>query len=123
MTTFKLLADENIAGAVIEQLAGKGVEIRRVSHVLPEDAPDPDVLTYAHENGYVLLTHDEQITRHIATRHKEGKGQDGVFIAGHHLQGKRGIGTIVTFILEYHELISGVAGTVQDDVYNQITYI
>ena len=123
MNTFKLLADENIAGAVIDQLAGKGVEIRRVSHVLPEGTPDPDVLAYAHENGYVLLTHDEQITRHIATRHKEEKRQGGVFIAGHHLQGQRGIGTIVTFIVEYHELIAGGAGTLQDDVYNQITYI
>ena len=80
-------------------------------------------LPYGLENEYALLTHDEQITGHIATRHKEGKGQGGVFIAGHHLQGQRGIGTIVTFILEYHELIAGGAGTVQDDVYNQITYI
>ena len=123
MNTFKLLADENIAGAVIDQLAEKDVTIRRVSHVLPEGTLDPDILAYAHENGYALLTHDEQITRHITTRHNEGKGQGGVFIAGHHLQGQRGIGTIVTFIVEYHELFVVGAGAIQDDVHNQIIYI
>ena len=69
-----------------------------------------------------LLTHDEKITHHIAALHKDGKGHGGVFIAGHHLQGQCGIGTIVTFILEYHELLAG-GGTVQDDVRNQIVYL
>ena len=115
--------DENIAAAVIDQLAEKDVDIRRVSHVLPEGTLDPDVLAYAHENGYALLTHDEQIIGLIATRHREGIGHAGVFIAGHHLQGGRGIGTIVTCILDFHELIAGGAGTVQDDVYNQSIYI
>ena len=70
-----------------------------------------------------MLTHDEQITRHITTRQQEGKGHGGVFIAGHHLQGQRGIGTIVTVILEYHELIVGGAATVQNDVNNMTIYI
>jgi hypothetical protein len=118
LNTFKLLADENIATAVIDQLASQGVEIRRVTHILPEGAPAPVVLAYALENGYALLTHDEQITDHITTRHREGIGHAGVFIAGHRLQGDRGIGIIVTFILDYHELIAEGAGTLQDDVYN-----
>ncbi len=120
---FKLLADENIATAVVDQLAGGGVDIRRVTDVLPEGTPDPDVLAYAHENGYALLTHDEQITGHITNRHKEDIGHAGLFIAGHHLQGEHGIGTIVTFILDYYELIAGDAGSVQDDVYNHTIYI
>ena len=70
-----------------------------------------------------MLTHDKEITRHIVTRHRKGKGHAGVFIAGKHLQGQRGIGTIVTFILEYNELIVAGAATVQDDVYNHVTYI
>ncbi len=74
-------------------------------------------------NGYALLTHDEQITGHITTRYREGKGHAGVFIAGHHLQGEHGIGTIVSFILEYNELIAGGAGTVQNDIYSHVVYI
>ena len=117
MNTFKLLADENIAAAVIGLLVGQDVEIKRVSHVLPDGAPDPDVLAYAHENGYALLTHDEQITRYIiATRHNEGVGPAGVLIAGHHLQGQRGIDTIMTVILEYRALIAASVGAVQADV-------
>ena len=115
--------NRRVAAAVVNQLAGTGVEIRRMGDALTEGAPDPVVLAYALENGYALLTHDEQITRHIATRHKDGKGHAGMFIAGRHLQGRRGIGTIVTFILEYHALIAAGAGTVKDDVYNQTIYI
>lgn len=123
MSEFKLLADENIAGAVIEQLTKGSVEIHRVSDFLPEGTPDPDMLEFAHKNGYALLTHDERITQHIADRHKEGKEHGGVFVAGHHLQGQTGIGTIVKFITEYAELIVVGAATVQNDVHNQIIYV
>jgi len=94
-----------------------------VSQFLPEGTPDPDILHYAHENGYALLTHDKEITRHIAARHREGKGHAGVFIAGKHLQGEHGIGTIVTSILEYHALILAGGWAVQDDVDNHVKYI
>ena len=123
MSAFKLLADENIAVAVIDQLSRRDIDITRVRHVMPEGTPDPDLLEYAHENGYVLLTHDLKITRHIAARHREGKGHAGVFIAGKHLQGERGIGTIVTAILEYHALLVAAAWTVQDNVANHVKYI
>ena len=123
MSVFKLLADENIAVAVIDQLIGRDIDITRVRHVMSEGTPDPELLEYAHENGYALLTHDQKITRHIAARHREGKGHAGVFIAGKHLQGEHGIGTIVKSILEYHALIVAGAGTVQDDVDNHVNYI
>ena len=106
MIEFKLLVDENIASVVIDQLTKKNVEVKRVSDFLPEGTPDPDMLEFAHESGYVLLTHDERITSHISSRRKEGKDHSGVFIAGHHLQGQGGVGTVVTFIAEYHELRS-----------------
>lgn len=123
MSAFKLLADENIAVAVINQLINRETDITRVRNVMPEGTPDPDLLEYAHENGYVLLTHDEKITRSIAARQREGKGHAGVFIAGKHLQGEHGIGTIVTSILEYHALLVAGAWTVHDDVENHIKYI
>ena len=88
-----------------------------------EGTPDPELLEYDRENGYALLTHDQKITRHIAARHIEGKGHAGAFIAGKHLQGEHGIGTIVTSILEYHALIVAGAGTVQDNVDNHVNYI
>ncbi|MCY3780019.1 MAG: DUF5615 family PIN-like protein [Chloroflexi bacterium] len=98
LSAFKLLADENIATAVIDQLASQGVEIRRVTHILPEGAPDPVVLAYALEDEHALLTHDEQITDQITTRYRKGIGHAGVFLAA---------GT----------------GTVQDDAVNHVKYI
>ena len=123
MSAFKLLADENIPVAVIDQLISRDIDITRVRHVMPEGTPDPELLEYARENGYALLTHDQKITRYIAARHGEGKGHAGVFIAGRHLEVEHGIGTIVTSILEYHALIEAGAGTVQDDVDNHVKYI
>jgi len=90
---------------------------------LSEGALAPLVLAYAFEDGDALLTHAEPITGHIAARHREDKGHAGVFIAGKHLQGEHGIGTIVTSILEYHALIVASAWTVQEDVDNHVKYI
>ena len=78
MSVFKLLADENIAVAVIDQLTGRDIDITRVRHVMSEGTPDPDLLEYAHENGYALLTHDQKITRHIVPRRQRTRC---VFIA------------------------------------------
>jgi predicted nuclease of predicted toxin-antitoxin system len=123
LSKFKLLADENIAKAVVEQLTNMDVHIQRVNIFLPEGTPDPDVLQYADEHGYALLTHDEQITRHIAIRRQRGQSHHGVFIAGHHLQGKDGIGVIVKFIEAYHRFIEGGAATIANDIKNQVIYI
>lgn len=123
MNEFKLLADEHIAGAVIDAIKGHGIEIKTVRDILTEGTPDPELLEFAYENDYILLTHDEHITRHVVARREEGKEHGGIFIAGHHLQGKGGIGRIVTVIVEYNDFIQGGAATVQDDIYNQIIYL
>ena len=70
-----------------------------------------------------MLTHDQKITRHIAARYREGKGHVGVYIAGKHLLGEHGIGTIVTSVLEYHALIVAGDWTLQDDVDKHVNYI
>ena len=84
---FRILADENIANAVVEQLIKNGVDATRLIAVLPESTPDPDVLEFAFNEGYTILTHDERITRHIKVRQDAGQEYCGVFIAGDHLQG------------------------------------
>ena len=90
---------------------------------MPEGAPDPDLLEYAHENGYALLTHDQKITRsyrRTAQRRQRTRWRVHRWQAS---AGEHGIGTIVTSILEYHALIEAGAGTVQDDVDNHVKYI
>jgi hypothetical protein len=39
------------------------------------------------------------------------------------LIGAKGVGSIVTFVSEYHDLIIAGAGSLEEDVYNQVTYI
>jgi hypothetical protein len=116
----KILADENIVNAVVQQLVKNGVDAIRLIEVLAESTLDPDVLEYCHEHGFALVTHDKSIRSHLTTRTNEGKEHAGVFIAGTHLQGTKGIGTIVNFIVFYNDTINAGAATLKDDVYNMI---
>lgn len=100
---FRILADENVAKAVVGQLVKNGIIAERVQNVLPESTPDPDVLEYCYQHGYALVTHDERITGHIKIRQDAGQEYCGVFIAGDHLQGTKGIGRIVTYLTELQE--------------------
>jgi predicted nuclease of predicted toxin-antitoxin system len=54
----KILADENIAEAVVQQLVSKGVDATRLIDVLAEGTPDLDVLDYCYQNGFTLVTLD-----------------------------------------------------------------
>ena len=119
----KILTDENISKAVSEQLVAKGVKAERLIDNLPEGTQDSDVLAFAHDNDYVLLTHDESITKHITDRVNDEKNYAGVIIAPNHLQGPSGIGKIVTKIVELDAEIKQGTKTVENTVYNQLKYI
>lgn len=119
----RILTDENVSKTVTDQLRAKGVDANRLIDHMPEGTPDPDVLEFAHENGFALLTHDESITKHITDRVNEGKDYTGVIIAPNHLQGPKGIGKIVTKIVELDTEIKQGSKTVEDTVYNQLKYI
>lgn len=54
----RILTDENVSKTVTDQLRAKGVDANRLIDHIPEGTPDPDVLEFAHENGFALLTHD-----------------------------------------------------------------
>jgi hypothetical protein len=121
--SFKVMTDEHIANAIAKQLIEKGVDAVRLIDVIDEGTPDPDVLEYCHVNGYTLITLDEQIKRQVEKRVSEGESHAGVLIGGHHLQGSPGIGTIVKYVTFMNEAINGGAATLENDVYNRISYI
>jgi len=120
---FMILTDEHIAGGVVQQLRKNGVKVERVEDTVGKGTPDPDVLEYAHQNGYTLLTHDERITNHVKSRTDAGLHYNGVFIAGDHLKGTKGIGRIVSEIVFWHTAILNGAANIEVDVYNQVNYI
>lgn len=47
MTALRFLADMNVSPKTVAALAGRGWDIVRVSDVLPVDASDEDVLSFA----------------------------------------------------------------------------
>ena len=120
---FKILTDEHIAGGVVQQLRKNGVTVERVEDTVGKGTPDPDVLEYAHQHGYVLLTHDEHIRRHLKVRNDAGLDHSGIFIAGDHLKGVDGVGTIVSELTFWHTAILNGAANIALDLYNQVNYI
>ncbi len=54
----KVLVDVNLSPAWTERLATKGVEAVHWTAVGDPRAPDDELLRYAREHGYVVLTHD-----------------------------------------------------------------
>jgi hypothetical protein len=122
-SNFKILADVHIPAAVVEQLRKRGVTVETVPDLLGQDTPDPDILEYAYEKGYTVLTHDKKMQKHVNDRVAAGQEYCGVIIGGDHLQGVNGIGKIVEEVAFLHEAIEGNAATLQDEVYNQIRWL
>lgn len=54
----RLLADMNISPLTVIALRNEGWDIIRVSEVLPIDADDVDILTWARGQGCVVITQD-----------------------------------------------------------------
>lgn len=119
----RILTDEHIAKAIVQQLRNKGVDVDRVEDTVGKGTLDPAILEYAYDNGCTFLTHDEAIVGHTTNRLNSGKNHNGVFIAPNHLRGTKGIGPIVKYVTEWHEMIVGGAATLQGDVYNQVNYV
>lgn len=120
---FRILTDVHITPAVAEQLRRQGVDAVRVVDTMPQDTPDPDILEFAFQNSFTVLTHDKKMQIHVNERVDAGLEHLGVFIAADHLQGQTGIGRIVAEVVFVHEAIQAGAATLENDVYNQVKWI
>ena len=120
---FRVMTDEHLPNAIVQQLTRKGVNAVRLIDHLPAGTPDPEVLEFCYQRGYALITLDEPMRGHILTRIQQGLEHAGVFIGTKDLQGSKGIGVIVTLIHFYHEAIATGAATLAKDVYNEIIQI
>jgi predicted nuclease of predicted toxin-antitoxin system len=115
-----VMTDEHLANAIARQLTQKDVNAVRLIDHLVAGTPDPEVLEYCHQHGYALITLDEPMRGHIHTRTRQGLEHAGVFIGTKDMQGQKGVGIIINFIVFFNESIEAGAATVEDDVYNQI---
>lgn len=67
----KLLIDMNLSPRWSEMLATAGIEASHWSALGAKNAPDSEIMRYARENDYVVLTHDLDFSAILAATHGE----------------------------------------------------
>lgn len=117
----RFYTDTHIAKAVAVQLRTRNVDIVRCEEVGLAEAADLTHLQYATAEGRAIITHDQDFLILAAKWQAEGQPHGGIFFVQQYLQGN--VGQMVKRLMEYVELIEAGAGTVQDDIANQVTYI
>jgi hypothetical protein len=119
----RFYTDTHIAKAVADQLRARGVDVVRCEEVGRADARDVEHLEYATEQGRVVVTHDDDFLRLNREWQATGKSHAGIIYCLPHLQGGPYVGTIIKACLDYYDLITGGAGTIEDDIVNQIIFV
>ena len=65
-TSLRFLADMNISPQTVEALGADGMDIIRVSNLLPVNASDESILNLAREQGRVVITQDTDFSALLA---------------------------------------------------------
>ena len=119
----KFLVDTNVANSVSDGLRRRGMDVVRIEDVGLAEAPDPELLEYAYQQGRIFITHDRRIWDHHAQRLIDGKHHWGIFYCAQHLRGTDGAGAIIRQVVEYHDLIAGEAASIENDFADRITNV
>ncbi len=72
MSAIRFIADMNISPLTVEALAAEGIDIVRVSTLLPANASDKEILSLAREQGRAVITQDMDFSALLAL---SGQGQ------------------------------------------------
>ena len=64
----KLVVDMNLSPSWVERLAGHGFEAVHWSTIGTATAPDAEILTWANEHGFVVITNDLEFSAILAAR-------------------------------------------------------
>jgi hypothetical protein len=124
VSTLKFFTDEHIDRAIVEQLRRRGINVLRSEDVGMKGADDSVLLEYATQNGYAFLSMDDDVTGLHTEWLKSGRRHGGIFYAPMaQFKGQQGIGPIVRECTTLAELIDSGAGTLADDIQNQLYYI
>lgn len=119
--SLKFYADTHIPKAVTVQLRLRDVDIVRCEEIGMAEATDEAHLRYAAAEGRAMVTHDDDFLVLHATYQEQNIKHSGIMYVQPALQGN--VGQMVKRLFEYFELIEGGAGTLENDIANQITYI
>jgi hypothetical protein len=119
----KFYTDTHVAKAVADQLQTQGIDIVRCEDVNMAEAKDHEHLAYATQEGRVVITFDQDFLRLHKEWQAANRTHGGIMFCLPHLQGLQNVGAIIKMCLEYHELITAGAGTVEKDVTNRVIFV
>ena len=121
--SLRFYTDTHIAKAVADQLRARGVDVVRCEEVGLAEASDVEHLEYATEQGRVMISQDQDFLRLHTEWQSTGKTHAGIMFCLPHLRGLKYVGRVIEACLDYHAMIAGGAGTIEEDIVNQIIYV
>ena len=92
----KFLIDENLSVKIARSLRDIDQDVFHVTEVLSQGAPDTEVLEFAGDNDYLLITKDNRIRYKPNEKAALRKHKVGIFLLG---------GKNVSFLETYQQLI------------------
>jgi hypothetical protein len=122
-SSLKFYTDTHIAKAVAVQLRERGVDIVRCEEAGLATASDLEHLEYATRENRVMITNDDDFLALHKAWLKEHRRHGGILYCLPHVQGVSAIGKIVSECYELYSLIREGAGSVEEDIANQIIYL
>ena len=115
--------DTHIAKAVAIQLRAKGVQVVRCEEVDMADASDEAHLQYATENGYVMVSQDDDFLALDAQWQSDEKSHAGIMKVPSEVQGGGQISYLITTLLFYIEAEDAGAIDYQSEILNHALYL
>jgi predicted nuclease of predicted toxin-antitoxin system len=116
--TIKFYTDTHIPKAVATQLRLRGVEVVRCEDVGMASADDAEHLEYATAHAYSVVTHDLDFWVHHGEWLAQGLRHTGIVLISNQFQSD--IGRQVKELYELFLLIRQEAGSLEEDIYNQV---
>lgn len=110
--------DTHLSKSLTEQLRLRGVDVVRCEDVGMAEADDTEHLEYAAAQNRTLVTHDRGFWTLHAAWVTQGLHHAGIVLFNQHLQGN--ISRLFDELFELYRMIEGGAGTLEQDVYDQI---
>src|SRR5574341_182264 len=122
---YKLYTETHFARAITNQLSLGGVDVLRAEDAGMAGADDLEHLTFATAEGRIFVTADQDLLGIHARWQVEGREHGGIIFVQPEIReiGKRGIGIVVKALKFYHDAVQIGATTVEEQFYNQVTYI
>jgi len=114
--------DTHISKQVALQLRQKGIDVVRCEDLDMETADDEAHLIYSTEQDRLLITFDKGFRDRAFRWLAEGRKHGGVILVKSDLQGRSGIGTIVTECQFLYDAVEADAAT-EEEFRNQVTEI